>query len=115
RHAPEIAGALYLGSAGNDGRAITWGAGLGAATLFMDSYQGQGHAALDSSGRLGAGLGSFGAIAVNVEGRRFADETMSPSSFAAHVLAQPGGWAVELFDAEADQAARRFGPYREWA
>ncbi len=115
RHAPEIAAAVYIGGPGNDGRAILWGEGLGAETLFMDSYQGQGHVAADGRGRLGPGLGSFGAIVVNAAGRRFADETMSPSSFAAHVLAQPGGWAVELFDAEADRAARRFGPYHEWA
>ncbi|MBV8912957.1 MAG: FAD-binding protein [Acetobacteraceae bacterium] len=115
RHAPEIAHALYIGGPGSDGRAIVWGGALGAEMLFMDSYQGQGHVAADGRGRLGPGLGSFGAIVVNAAGRRFADETMSPSSFAAHVLAQPGGWAVEVFDGEADQAARRFGPYREWA
>lgn len=115
QHAPEIADAAYIGNAASDGRAIRWAQQLGAATRFMASYQGQGHVAADGKGRLGPGLGSFGAIVVNARGERFADETMSPSSFAAHVLAQPGGCAIELFDAAADQAARRFGPYRDYA
>lgn len=113
RFIPDMEDALYIGSPGSDGRAIGWGEQLGAGLLFMDSYQGQGHAILDGAGRLGPGLGSFGGILVNAAGRRFVDETISPSSMAAVVLAQPGGWAIELFDAEAHQAALRFGPYRE--
>ncbi len=113
RFAPEITDAVYIGSPANDGRAILWAEALGAQLLFMDSYQGQGHATPDGAGRLGPGLGSFGAILVNADGHRFADEAISPSSMAAHVLAQPGGWAIEIFDAAAHQAALRFGPYRE--
>jgi fumarate reductase flavoprotein subunit len=113
RFAPDIAQAVYIGSASNDGAGIAWADALGANLLFMDSYQGQGHVTLGGTGRLGPGLGSFGAIAVNALGARFADETMSPSAFAAHVLAQPGGWALEFFDAAAHAAALRFGPYRE--
>ena len=112
-HAPEVQDAAYIGSPHSQGSAANWAAALGAELLFMGSYQGQGHVVADTPARLGPGLGSFGAIVVNALGRRFADETASPSSFAAPVLAQPGGWAVELFDAQAHQAAQRFGPYRE--
>jgi fumarate reductase flavoprotein subunit len=117
RFAPGTERAVGIGSPGNDGRGIGWAADLGAELLFMDSYQGQGHVTTDAAGRgtgrLGPGLGSFGAIVVNARGERFADETMSPSAFAAHVLAQPGGVAVEFFDRAAHTAALRFGPYRE--
>ena len=112
-YAPEVRDAAYIGSPHSVGSAAGWAAALGAELLFMGSYQGQGHVVADKAARLGPGLGSFGAIVVNAGGRRFADETASPSSFAAPVLAQPGGWAVELFDEQAHQAALRFGPYRE--
>ena len=112
RHAPEIAGAVNIGRGANDGWAVQQGLALGAETLLMDSYQGQGHTTPDGTGRLGPGLTSFGAIVVNMHGQRFADEAMGPSEFGAHVLAQPGGIGIELFDWRIHEAALDLSTYR---
>ncbi len=112
RHAPEIAGAINIGRGANDGWAVQQGMALGAETLLMDSYQGQGHTTPDGTGRLGPGLTSFGAIVVNMAGKRFADEAMGPSEFGAHVLAQPGGIGIELFDWRIHEAALDLSTYR---
>ena len=49
---PEIAEALHIGCPHNDGCGILWGQSLGAATSFLDSYQGHGHVTADGKGRL---------------------------------------------------------------
>jgi fumarate reductase flavoprotein subunit len=113
RHMPEAAAALHIGSAASDGRGIGWMRQLGAALCCMDAYQGQPHLCREGQGaeRLGAALPALGAVMVNAVGRRFAAEDMGPSELTAHVLAQPGG-AVEIWDAAAQQAALRQGPFR---
>jgi fumarate reductase flavoprotein subunit len=113
RFAPEIVGAVNIGNGPNDGRALDWGAALGGELLFMDSYQGQGHVTVDGKGRLGPGLTSLGAIVVNSNGLRFGDESMGPSEWGAHVLAQPGGTAVEIFDETMHAAMSAIGSYRD--
>ncbi len=112
RHAPEILDAVNIGLGPNDGWAMQAGAGLDGELLLMDSYQGQGHTTVDGKGRLGPGLTSYGAIVVNALGHRFADESMGPSEFGAHVLAQPGRSAVELFDQRIHEAALQLSSYR---
>ncbi len=113
RHLPEMTGAHNIGRGLNDGRAIAWGEALGGVLLFMDGYQGQGHVTADGLGRLGPGVTSLGAIVINAAGERFANESMGPSEFGAFVLAQPGGWAVELYDEAMHAQILRLGPYRE--
>lgn len=110
--APEIMQAVYIGHGPNDGLAHEWGAALGGTLAFMDSYQGQGHTIPDGKGRLGPGLTSFGAIVLNNDGQRFADESMGPSEFGAFVLAQPGGTAIEVFDARIHAEADQLSTYR---
>jgi fumarate reductase flavoprotein subunit len=110
---PEVAGALHLGAGPNDGCAIVWGRALGAALAGMDGYQGQGHANPGTGTRLGMALPGLGAFLVNREGRRFVREGVGPSELAALVLAQPGGVALEVFDARIHAIAMRQGPYRE--
>ncbi|RKK01020.1 FAD-binding protein, partial [Teichococcus wenyumeiae] len=113
RYMPEAAAALHVGSGASDGRGIGWMQRLGAALLCMDSYQGQPHLCREGQGaeRLGAALPALGAVMVNATGHRFAAEDMGPSELTAHVLAQPGG-AVEIWDAAAQEAALRQGPFR---
>jgi fumarate reductase flavoprotein subunit len=113
QHMPGAAGALHIGSAASDGRGIAWMRQLGAALRCMDSYQGQPHLCREGQGaeRLGAALPALGAVMVNARGQRFAAEDMGPSELTAHVLAQPGG-AVEIWDAAAQEAALRQGPFR---
>ncbi len=111
--APDVDEAVNIGMGPNDGCGITWASELGAALAFMDSYQGQGHATVDGLGRLGPGLTTLGAIMVNREGAQFGGEAFGPSELAALVLAQPGGWAAEIFSARMHETALRMGPYRE--
>ena len=115
QHIPEVAGGLHIGSLTNTGSGILWAQQLGAATAFMDSYQGHGHVTADGTGRLGLGLTSLGAILVDSEGRRFVREDIGPSELAAHVLAAPGGTAIEIYDRQAHDGGLRLDAYRKVA
>lgn len=118
RHIPAMAGALHNGSATNDGSTIALGLAWGAALWGMDGYQGQGHANPGGATRLGMSIPPLGGVLVNRGGQRFVREDVGPSALAAHVLAQPDGVALEVFDAaieaqlgnaSAYQAARAAG------
>lgn len=113
RFVPAMAGALHGGPATNDGSAIALGEAWGAALAGMDGYQGQGHSHPNGRTRLGMSLPSLGAILVNRDGHRFVREDVGPSSLAAHVLAQPGGVALEVFDAQAESAMGNHSAYGE--
>jgi fumarate reductase flavoprotein subunit len=112
-HIPEVVSARHIGCPTNRGCGIVWSMELGAATVFMDSYQGHGHVTVDGKGRLGFGLTSLGAILVDCNGRRFVKEDIGPSELAAYVLAAPGGTAVEVYDREAHEKGMQLGVYRE--
>ncbi|MEO3470400.1 FAD-binding protein [Roseomonas sp. CAU 1739] len=112
-YVPAAAGARHVGSSASDGRGVLWARSLGASLACMDAYQGQPHICSESTQahRLGAALPALGAIMVDRKGRRFTDERAGPSELTAHVLAQIGG-AVEIWDADAQAAALRQGPFR---
>jgi fumarate reductase flavoprotein subunit len=110
---PEIAGALHIGCPYNNGCGIAWGQALGAATSFLDSYQGHGHVTADGKGRLGLGLTTLGAIMVDLNGHRFVREDIGPSELAAHVLATAQGTAIEVYDGPIHERAFSMGAYRE--
>jgi fumarate reductase flavoprotein subunit len=112
-HIPEVAGGLHIGSPANTGSGIRWAQQLGGATAFMNSYQGHGHVTADGTGRLGLGLTSLGAILMDREGLRFVREDIGPSELAAHVLAAPGGTAVEIYDRQAHKNGLRLEAYRK--
>jgi len=110
---PAMAGALHGGPATNDGSTIALGRAWGAALAGMDGYQGQGHSNPGGRTRLGMSLPVLGAILVDREGRRFVREDVGPSELAAHVLACPGGVALEVFDARAEAALGEHSAYAE--
>jgi fumarate reductase flavoprotein subunit len=112
-HIPEVVDGLHIGSPTNIGSGILWAQQLGAATAFMDSYQGHGHVTADGTGRLGLGLTSLGAIVIDREGRRFVREDIGPSELAAYVLAAPGGEAIEVYDRQAHDNGLRLEAYRK--
>jgi fumarate reductase flavoprotein subunit len=93
--------------------------GLAPALACMDAYQGQPHVSPHLHDgvrpRFGASLPALGAIMVSRAGLRFAAEDMGPSELTAHLLAQPGGVAVEIWDAAAQAAAMAGGPFRHAA
>lgn len=110
---PEIAGATFFGHPGNKGDALRWGMALGAATADIHAYQ--GHAGLID----GQGIPLLwahiieGGVQVNLEGRRFSNETRGYSEQAVDVVAQPGGVAWSVYDAARHQLMLEFEDYRD--
>ena len=49
---------------------------------------------------------------VDCNGRRFVREDIGPSELAAHVMATPGGSAIEVYDQQVHEAASSMGAYR---
>ncbi len=111
RHLPEIAGAAYHGSEYATGDALRLGTAQGAAVSALDAYQ--GHAGLSAAARTLVTWTTVmaGAVVVDAQGRRFGDETVGYSEYAAMLAARPGarGWVV--LDARIDAATRGFRDY----
>jgi fumarate reductase flavoprotein subunit len=119
RHAPASAAAVHVGGRHADGTALRLAAPFMPALGCMDAYQGQPHVSphrVDGvTPRFGASLPALGAVLVNRAGLRFAPEDLGPSELTAHLLAQPGGVAVEIWDDAAHRAAMAGGPFRRAA
>ncbi|MEJ8278056.1 FAD-dependent oxidoreductase [Pseudonocardia spirodelae] len=112
-HLPEIAGATYHGGEHSRGDALRIGAGLGAATGYLDAYQ--GHAALSAAARTLVTWAAVmhGAVVVDTGGRRFGDETRGYSEFAAELAARPGGRGWMVLDERIDGLCRSFRDYQD--
>jgi fumarate reductase flavoprotein subunit len=95
---PEMRDAAFAGHVGNDGSAIAWGRQLGAGLADLGGYQGHGSWAVPQGALITWALMMEGGIQVNAQGRRFHDETCGYSEASVQVLAQPGGFAWNLFD-----------------
>jgi fumarate reductase flavoprotein subunit len=113
RHLPDIAMATYHGSEYSTGDALRIGASLGAASGFLDAYQ--GHAGLAESARTLVTWASIthGGILVDLDGRRFGDESVGYSEYAALLARQreARGWLV--FDERVHQKCLPFGDYQD--
>lgn len=96
RHMPDIAAATYHGSETSRGDALRIGERLGAATGYLDAYQ--GHGALSSAAATLVGWATImhGGIMLDLTGHRFADESTGYSEFGPQLAARPGaaGWIV---------------------
>ena len=113
QYIPEIADALYHGSAESTGDALRIGAALGAGTGFLDAYQ--GHAALAMPARTLVGWATVmhGGFLVNAHAERFGDETVGYSEYAREILRQPGGRAVLVLDQRVHDACLAFDDFRD--
>lgn len=113
RYLPEIAQAVYHGSEASRGDALRIGAELGAATAYLDAYQGHGALAARSSTLVGWATVMHGAVIVGQDGRRFGDETTGYSEYAAVIARQPGarGWIV--LDQRIHDACLPFTDFRQ--
>jgi fumarate reductase flavoprotein subunit len=100
RHMPEAASAAYNGHEGSHGDAMTMGQRLGAAVADMGSYQGYGMLTDPQGISVPPGVLIEGGLIVNTRGERFVDETDDIAGMVHPVLAQPGGQAWVVFDAE---------------
>ena len=98
RYIPEMADAPNIGARSNRGEGISWGMDVGAAVDHMSGYQGR-DCIFDDGTRLTPGVINEGGVAVNATGRRFVSEERDYSQLAAVYRAQPGGFAVFVWDA----------------
>ncbi len=97
QYIPEMADAPDIGARSNRGEGILWGLDAGAAVDHMSGYQGR-DCVFDDGTRLTPGVINEGGIAVNATGRRFVNEERDYSQLASVYRAQPGGFAVFIWD-----------------
>jgi fumarate reductase flavoprotein subunit len=112
RYIPEMQGALYFGHAGNRGDALLWGERLGAASRFLTSYQGHGSVAHPHGILITWAAMTEGGFQIDLEGRRFSDESQGYSEQAAIVLRNRDGAAFHIFDQRIAGIARQFEDFR---
>ncbi|MFZ9181684.1 MAG: FAD-dependent oxidoreductase [Hylemonella sp.] len=110
---PEVSQAIFAGHAGNDGSAITWGRTLQARLADLGGYQGHGSWAVPHGVLITWALMMEGGVQINLEGKRFHDETLGYSEAAVQVLAQPGAEVWNVFDEELLKFAREFPDFRQ--
>ena len=89
-----------------------WGEALGAQSAHLGAYQGHGSVATPHNILITWAVIMQGGFQVNIEGRRFCDESLGYSEQAAEVLRQPGGVAWSVFDARIAAVARQFEDFR---
>ncbi|MGH9272426.1 MAG: FAD-dependent oxidoreductase, partial [Ilumatobacteraceae bacterium] len=112
-HLPEIAQAVYHGSEASRGDALRIGARLGAATAYLDAYQGHGALAHRSATLVGWATIMHGAVVLGLDGRRFGDETTGYSEYAAVLAAQPASTGWILLDRRVHDACLAFTDFRQ--
>ncbi|MFW0785987.1 FAD-binding protein [Gordonia sp. CPCC 206044] len=113
KHMPEIASATYHGSETSRGDALRIGTKLGAASAYLDAYQGHGALAAKSATLLGWATIMHGAIMLDTTGHRFAKETSGYSEFGPYLAQRPGatGWVV--FDRRVHDLCLPFTDFRQ--
>jgi fumarate reductase flavoprotein subunit len=99
RYMPDAAAARFNGHEGNRGDAIRLGEKLGAQLADMGAYQGYGMLTDPQAISVPPGVLVEGGLMVNIEGRRFLDESLDIAGMVHPVLAQPDGTAWVLYDA----------------
>ena len=112
RYIPEMADAPNIGARSSRGDGIGWGMAIGAAVDHMSGYQGR-DCIFDDGTRLTPGVINEGGIAVNATGRRFVGEDRDYSELAAVYRAQPGGFAVFVWDARIQRMTENMHVMRE--
>lgn len=114
RYIPEISEAIYHGSEGSTGDALRIGERLGAATGFLDAYQGHAALAMPAATLAGWATVMHGGFLVDRRGQRFGDETTGYSEYAARVLEKAqDGEAWILLDERIHDACLEFQDYRD--
>ena len=110
---PELLHAEFFGHPGNQGEAIQWGRELGAAIADIRAYQGHGGLAKGYGVPILWPVILEGGIQVNLNGRRFSDESPGYSEQAVNVLAQPEHVAITVYDQRLHELMHEFNDYRE--
>lgn len=112
-HVPEIAGAVYYGSDESTGTALSIGATLGAATGFLDAYQGHAALAMPSATLAGWATVMHGGFLVNEAGARFGNETNGYSEYAQESLLHANGRAWIIIDRRIFEACLPFQDFQD--
>jgi fumarate reductase flavoprotein subunit len=112
-HLPEIAAATYHGSEWSRGYALRIGRRHGAATAFLDAYQGHGALAPAAATLLGWATIMHGGVLLDMTGRRFGDETTGYSEYGPKLAGRPEatGWVV--FDRRIHDLCLPFTDFRQ--
>jgi flavocytochrome c len=110
QHCPAISGAVYAGVATNTGDALRWGLDLAAGAEHLDAFHAHPIVAVGSNYVLPSALLSLGAVIVNQNGARFANESEDLARLAQRVRAQPGRLAYVVFDARMLKLAQQHDP-----
>ena len=118
--APQLLAAIPSGGSGSTGDGLRMATALGAGLADMGWVGGTFGAALpsypDLTPREGEPLGLLfpiysGAVAVNLHGKRFADESASYKAISKLCLNQPRGLAFQLFDSKTMELSRTAPPH----
>ncbi|MEQ4299989.1 FAD-binding protein [Plantactinospora sp. B6F1] len=112
-HAPEIAAAVYHGSEASRGDALRIGTALGAASAFLDAYQGHAALAQRSATLVGWATVMHGGFLLDSTGHRFGDETTGYSEYAAALAARPGATGWLILDRRIADACLAFTDFRQ--
>jgi len=112
-HLPEIKGAVYYGSDESTGTALSIGKKLGAATGFLDAYQGHAALAMPSATLAGWATVMHGGFLVNEAGARFGNETSGYSEYAEQSLLHANGRAWIIIDRRIFEACLSFQDFQE--
>jgi fumarate reductase flavoprotein subunit len=113
KHLSAIADAVYHGSDGSRGDALRIGERLGAATGFLDAYQGHAALAHPAATLTGWATVMHGGFLVDAAGRRFGDETTGYSEYAEQVVRGADGRAWVVLDQRIHEACLAFQDFRD--
>lgn len=113
QYLPDIASATYHGSETSRGDALRIGERHGAATGYLDAYQGHGALAAKSSTLLGWATIMHGAIMLDSTGHRFGKETTGYSEFGPALAARPGATGWIIYDRRVHDLCEPFTDFRQ--
>jgi fumarate reductase flavoprotein subunit len=112
-YVPEIAGATYFGSEHSRGDAVRIAQRIGAATDYLDSYQGHAGLAMPAASLATWATVMHGGFLVDSQGRRYGDETSGYSEYAAESIRHAGGHSWIIIDERIHTACLGFQDYRD--
>lgn len=113
KYIPDLVDAVYFGHPGNEGEALAWGEQIGAALCDMTGHQGHGSVAHPQGILVSWAVIMEGGFQVNVDGRRFWNESSGYSEAGVAVMAQPGAIAWDVFDSRIAGVAAQFEDFRQ--
>lgn len=98
KYRPELLNAVTTNQPGSQGDGIVFAQEIGADTVDIEHIQVHPTVEQSTSILLSEGIRGDGAILINADGNRFANELMTRDKVTAAEWEQPGGWAYAVFD-----------------